>query len=152
MYSWSARCAPAECSRYLNGNTQEGKGGVERSRGEVSYRESFLQENSLFWRVGEILVGNRESIDFCTPINHYYWNVPEGMRRMNQLHTHIHTHNAKLSPFFFFFLEREKGNKDRRKVEREREQKQKEKEEKKGKKGMNELWKQFIIPFTYIMN
>lgn len=82
--------------------------GVERSRGEVSYRESFLQENSLFWRVGEILVGNRESIDFCTPINHYYWNVPEGMRRMNQLHTHIHTHNAKLSPFFFFFSSKEK--------------------------------------------
>lgn len=153
MYSWSARCAPAECSRYLNGNTQEGKGGVERSRGEDSYRESFLQENSLFWRVGEILVGNRESIDFCTPINHYYWNVPEGMRRMNQLHTHIHTHTMpNFLPIFFFFLEREKGNKDRRKVEREREQKQREKEEKKGKKGMNELWKQFIIPFTYIMN
>lgn len=151
MYSWSARCAPAECSRYLNGNTQEGKGGVERSRGEVSYRESFPQENSLFWRVGEILVGNRESIDFCTPINHYYWNVPEGMRRMNQLHTHTHTQCQTFS-LFFFFLEREKGNKDRRKVEREREQKQKEKEEKKGKKGMNELWKQFIIPFTYIMN
>lgn len=135
----------------MNGNTQEGKGGVERSRGEDSYRESFLQENSLFWRVGEILVGNRESIDFCTPINHYYWNVPEGMRRMNQLHTHTHTQCQTFS-LFFFFLEREKGNKDRRKVEREREQKQKEKEEKKGKKGMNELWKQFIIPFTYIMN
>lgn len=121
MYSWSARCAPAECSRYLNGNTQEGKGGVERSRGEDSYRESFLQENSLFWRVGEILVGNRESIDFCTPINHYYWNVPEGMRRMNQLHTHIHTHTMpNFLPIFFFPRKRKRKQRQEKGREGER--------------------------------
>lgn len=61
--------------------------------------------------MGGILVGNSKSTDFCTPINHYYWNVPEGIRRMNQLHT---------QPNFEMEKEKRKKRGKRKKIKRGR--------------------------------
>lgn len=69
----------------MNREAQEGEGGVKQRRRFCTERSA--TRKLPFWRVGGILDGNSKSTDFCTPINHYYWNVPEGIRRMNQLHT-----------------------------------------------------------------